>query len=147
VTELARVLAYASRLLAKDRVTRTELKQLLSLRLSWYSPTQASQLIERALRTGLLEDDGHHLRLRFDPATMDLPFDFRGTARALEDVVEPSQDPVISERARALREAAQGRLGEEAARLLARKERGEDVRAEATRQLALLGVADVAKVL
>jgi hypothetical protein len=149
VSELARVVAFVFRQRGRDTMAKNEFKQLLSFRLNWFPPAQASQVLERALRAGLLREEGDAVRLAFDPAGLDLPLDFRGSARVLEEPLPsepgpaapaPPTDPAVAERMRGLRERAQGKLSEEAARLLAMREGGADVRAAAARALAALSV-------
>ncbi|HEV8361323.1 MAG TPA: DUF2240 family protein [Candidatus Thermoplasmatota archaeon] len=144
MSELARVVAYVFRLLGKERLGRNEFKQALSFRLNWYPPAQASQLLERALSHGLLVAEGDQVRCGFDLAEVDLPLHFRGSEAALREApAAPAPAPdeaAVAERAAALRGMARGRLSEEAARLLARRERGHEVAAEAARALAGLGV-------
>lgn len=152
MSELVQVVAYVFRRQGRDRMARNEFKQLLSFRLNWYPPAQASQLLERAVQAGLLAAEGDEVRLGFPAEQVELPVHFRGTARALEEPLPghgptpgggalPPSDPVLEDRVRALRELARGTLSEDAARLLAMRERGLDVRAEAARLLAGLGAS------
>lgn len=146
VSELARVVAFAFRTQGRASMTRVELKQLLSLRLNWYRPADASQVLEGALRAGLLVEEGEVLRPGFALEDVELPLGFRGTLAALEEPLPAEAearapappDPGLVERARALRELAKGRLSEEASLLLARRERGEDVTNAAAEALSRL---------
>jgi hypothetical protein len=145
LSELARVLAYAYRQRGKASMARNELKQLLSFGLNWYEPRQASLLLDRAVEAGLLRAEGDQLALTFDAAAVELPIHFRGGEAALTDPLPsgpPSAaapaDAALVERVRALQALSRGRLSQEAARLLALRERGLDVRAEAAQALAAM---------
>jgi hypothetical protein len=159
VSELAQVVAYVFRRHGRDALGRNEFKQFLAFRLNWYPPSQAAQVLERALQAGLLEAQGEDVRITFPDDAIDLPLNFRGTARALDEPLQgvpttppagvaaaappaPRVDAALEERVRALRDLAQGRLSEPAARLLARRERGQDVRAEAAAVLQAMATAE-----
>jgi len=140
VSELRRVVAFAFRRKGKDALPRNEFKYLLSLDLNWYDPKQAAQLAERAVQAGLLTAQGEELRLAFDTGEVELPMGFRGGEAALTEPLDAAQrteaDPMLQERANAWRAMAKGLLAEDAALLLAARERGKDVRAQAERALA-----------
>lgn len=139
MSELRRVVAFAFRHKGRDAMPRNEFKYLLSLGLNWYPPQQAAQLAERAVQAGLLTAEGEELRLAFDTAQVEVPMGFRGSAAALTEPLDAAQrgeaDPLLAERAQAWRAMAKGMLPEDAAFLLAARERGRDVRAEAQRAL------------
>lgn len=140
MSELRRVVAFAFRRKGKDALPRNEFKYLLSLDLNWYDPKQAAQLAERAVQAGLLTAQGEELRLAFDTGEVELPMGFRGGEAALTEPLDAAQrteaDPMLQERANAWRAMAKGLLAEDAALLLAARERGKDVRAQAERALA-----------
>ncbi|MCA1813356.1 MAG: DUF2240 family protein [Halobacteriales archaeon] len=139
MSELRRVVAFAFRRKGKEAMPRNEFKYLLSLDLNWYPPQQAAQLAERAVQAGLLTQEGEELRLAFDTGQVELPMGFRGSEAALREPLDAAQrteaDPLLQERAQAWRAMAKGLLAEDAALLLAARERGRDVRAEAQRLL------------
>lgn len=149
MSELAQVVAYVFRHQPKERLGRNEFKQFLAFRLNWFPPAQAAQLLERALASGLLVAQEDHVRPGFDVHSVELPVAFRPTARALEEpaaapppaAASPASDPALEERARALRDLARGLLSEEAARLLAARERGADVRGLSAKALSLMQVS------
>jgi hypothetical protein len=145
MSELRRVVAYAFRRKGKPAMGRNEFKFLLSLDLNWFPPQQAAQIAERAVHAGLLTAEGDELRLAFDAGLVELPMGFKPGPAALTEPLDaalaapaPAPDPLLAERAAAWQGLAKGRLAEEAALLLAQRERGRDVRAAAERALGRL---------
>lgn len=152
MSELAQVVAYVFTRHGRATLGRNEFKQFLAFRAGWYSPSQAAQLLDRALQAGLLVEEAEQVRPGFDLASIELPMTFRGTPEALEGPVEapalasapapapppPVRDAGLEERVAALQGTARGALSGEVARLVALRERGEDVRGEAARRLSAM---------
>ncbi|SFS48752.1 DUF2240 family protein [Halostagnicola kamekurae] len=59
-----------------DRLRENEFVVALSLDRDWFSPDQATRLIDVATGEDLLSRDGTDLELSFDPATVTIPDDF-----------------------------------------------------------------------
>lgn len=60
----------------RDRMRESEFVVSLSLDRDWFSPDQASRIVDIALGRGLLSQDGDDLVAEFDPNDVDLPPDF-----------------------------------------------------------------------
>ncbi len=63
---------------------------VLSFELGWMNPGQARAFVERARKAGLLEPDGEALRLRVDPAEVEVPRGFKPDPEAMPEAVTPA---------------------------------------------------------
>jgi hypothetical protein len=70
-------LAFVARRQARAAMPANRWCHLLSLELGWMNPGQARAFVDRAVRAGLLAEDGADLRLVVDPARVEVPRGFR----------------------------------------------------------------------
>lgn len=70
-------LAFIARRQARTAMPANRWCHLLSLELGWMNPGQARAFVERAVRAGLLAEDGADLRLVVDPTRVEVPRGFR----------------------------------------------------------------------
>lgn len=70
-------LAFVARRQARAAMPANRWCHLLSLELGWMNPGQARAFVDRAVRAGLLAEDGADLRLVVDPAKVEVPRGFR----------------------------------------------------------------------
>lgn len=151
-------LAFVARRQARAAMPANRWCHLLSLEMGWMNPGQARAFVDRAVRAGLLAEDGADLRLVVDPAKVEVPRGFRpkpdaeaaapqaGGGDAGTGASEP--DPFLGWVARiaaqrgltreqvlgqvaALQESMGGLLTAEAAALLLARRNGLDVQAAA----------------
>jgi hypothetical protein len=67
------VVAAPFRQQGRDRMGESEFVVALSLDRDWFSPDQASRIVDIAVGEGLLSRDGEDLRVEFDPAPVSVP--------------------------------------------------------------------------
>jgi len=60
----------------RDRLGESEFVVALSLDRDWFSPDQASRVVDVAVGEGLLSRDGDDLRIEFDPEPVSVPAGF-----------------------------------------------------------------------
>jgi hypothetical protein len=70
-------LAFVARRQARAAMPANRWCHLLSLEMGWMNPGQARAFVDRAVRAGLLAEDGADLRLVVDPARVEVPRGFR----------------------------------------------------------------------
>jgi hypothetical protein len=148
-------LAFVARRQARVAMPANRWCHLLSLELGWMNPGQARAFVDRAVRAGLLAEDGPDLRLVVDPARVEVPRGFRpkpdaepAPAPASPSAAPPEPDPFLGWVARiaaargltreqvlgqvsALQDSMGGLLTAEAAVLLLARRNGLDVQAAA----------------
>ncbi len=81
------------------RLRENEFVVALSLDRRWFSPDQATRLIDVATEAGLLEHDGPELVATFDPATVTIPEAFTPDAELLRErsAFEQVLDSLVTE--------------------------------------------------
>lgn len=84
--DLERVVAAPFKQQGSDRVEESKFVVGLSLDRNWYSPDQASRIVELGIRNGLLTRDGNELVAQFSPESVSIPPDFN-----------PADEPVAQE--------------------------------------------------
>jgi hypothetical protein len=157
VSDVEAALAFIARRQARTAMPANRWCHLLSLELGWMNPGQARAFVDRAVRAGLLAEDGADLRLVVDPARVEVPRGFRPKpdaeaappqARPGEAAAAAEPDPFLGWVARiaaqrgltreqvlgqvaALQESMGGLLTAEAAALLLARKNGLDVQAAA----------------
>lgn len=73
---LQRVVAAPFRQRGQRRLEESEFVVALSLDRDWYSPDQASRVVDKAVGQGLLRRNENELVVEFDPDAIDIPADF-----------------------------------------------------------------------
>lgn len=160
MSDVEAALAFIARRQARTAMPANRWCHLLSLEMGWMNPGQARAFVDRAVRAGLLAEDGADLRLVVDPARVEVPRGFRPKpdaeaappqAKAAEGTAAPAMpepDPFLGWVARiaaqrgltreqvlgqvaALQESMGGLLTAEAAALLLARKNGLDVQAAA----------------
>jgi hypothetical protein len=152
VSDVEIALAFVARRQARTAMPANRWCHLLSLELGWMNPGQARAFVDRAVRAGLLAEDGADLRLVVDPAKVEVPRGFRpkpdAEAAAPEAQPQAEPDPFLAWVARiaaqrgltreqvlgqvaALQDSMGGLLTAEAAVLLLARRNGLDVQAAA----------------
>jgi hypothetical protein len=77
VSELETIVAQAYRLRGKSRLNRTEFTFVLAYDLKWFSAEQSKEVLEAALKQGLLKDENGKLIPTFNIKTINVPKDFK----------------------------------------------------------------------
>jgi len=77
LSDLEKTLAQAFRLRGKSRLNRTEVTFVLAYDLKWFTPEEGKEIIEAALKRGLLKEEGGKLIPAFNIKGTDVPGDFR----------------------------------------------------------------------
>ena len=79
------VVAAPFRQRGRDRLGESEFVVALSLDRDWFSPDQASRVVDIAVGDGLLSRDGETLRIEFDPDAVSVPAGFEPDEELLQD--------------------------------------------------------------
>lgn len=77
MSKLKMTVAQAFKLRGKSRLNRTELTFALAYELKWFTPEESKEVLEAALRLGLLTEEGGKLSPAFNAKDVDVPGDFR----------------------------------------------------------------------
>ncbi len=89
VEELRRALALLFRRKGRDTLTEREFVLGASMDLRWFPPRDAQKLLEAALRSGLLVQEGGSLKPTFELAAEEIPLDFRPSTEVLRAAPRP----------------------------------------------------------
>lgn len=87
MSDLVRAVAFAFRRKNAASLSGTDLRMVLAFDLRWLAPEDAKRAVERAIATGLLQEDGAKLRPSFDVAAIEVPVNFRPGAALLDEDV------------------------------------------------------------
>ncbi len=79
VSELESTVAKAFKLRGKSRLNRTEFTFALSYELKWFTPEESKEVLDAALKQGLLKEAGGKLIPTFNVKNVDVPADFKPT--------------------------------------------------------------------
>lgn len=74
---LRNVIAAAFRSKGKKEVTRSELNYVFSFDLNWFTHEKSKQVVDTALKKGLLVEDGDKLKPSFDVDSIEIPLGFK----------------------------------------------------------------------
>ncbi|MFO7968279.1 MAG: DUF2240 family protein [Archaeoglobaceae archaeon] len=74
---LRNVIAAAFRSKGKKEVTGSELNYVLSFDLNWFTHEKSKQVVDTALKKGLLIEDDDKLKPSFDVNSIEVPLDFK----------------------------------------------------------------------
>lgn len=77
MSELEKTVAKAFKLRGKSRLNRTEFIFALSYELKWFTPEESKEVLDAALKEGLLKEAGDKLVPTFNVKTVDVPKDFK----------------------------------------------------------------------
>jgi hypothetical protein len=77
LSDLEKIIAQAFRLRGKSRLNRTEFTLVLAYELKWFTSEESKEVVEAALRQGLLKEEGGKLSPTFNIKTLDIPKDFK----------------------------------------------------------------------
>lgn len=66
------------------RMPRKDALMVMSMELRWFSPGMADRVLAAGAGAGLLRVDGDDVVAAFDPASVDVPVDFRPTENIIE---------------------------------------------------------------
>ncbi len=69
--------AQAFKLRGKSRLNRTELTFALAYELKWFTPEESKEVLEAALKQGLLKEEGGKLSPAFNAKDVEIPTDFK----------------------------------------------------------------------
>jgi hypothetical protein len=78
------VVATPFRQQGRDRMGESEFVVALSLDRDWFSPDQASRVVDIAVGDGLLSRDGEDLHVEFDPGSVSVPAGFEPDEELLQ---------------------------------------------------------------
>ncbi len=137
MSELEKIIAKAFKLRGKSRLNRTELTFALSYELKWFSPDESKEVLDAALKEGLLKEAGGKLSPAFNVKGVDVPADFKPAdvlkVKSLLDKILDLLEAAGIDRKAALemagkkREEYGGLITTEAAALIIAKEKNLDV--------------------
>ncbi len=74
---LRNVIAAAFRSKGKKEVTRSELNYVLSFDLNWFTHEKSKQVVDTALKKGLLVEERDNLKPSFDVDSIEIPLGFK----------------------------------------------------------------------
>ncbi len=77
VSELESTVAKAFKLRGKSRLNRTEFTFALSYELKWFTPEESKEVLDAALKQGLLKEAGGKLAPTFNVKNVEVPSDFK----------------------------------------------------------------------
>lgn len=77
MSELEMAVAQPFKLRGKSRLNRTEFNFVLAYELKWFMPDESTQVLEAALKKGLLKEEGGKLLPTFNVKSVDIPKDFK----------------------------------------------------------------------
>lgn len=154
--DVTRALAFVARRQGRRAMPESEWAFVMAMDLGWMPPPRARELVQRAQEAGLLEPAEGGLRLRVDPALVDVPPGFRPDpgAQPSPQAADPFPEWVqrlaqarslprerVLEEVAARQEALAGLLDAQAAVLWLAAEAGLDVREAAQGHLRALRAA------
>lgn len=84
VNELETTVAKAYKLRGKSRLNRTEFTFALSYELKWFTPEESKEVLDAALKQGLLKEEGGKLVPTFNVKNVEVPTDFKPTTGILK---------------------------------------------------------------
>jgi len=93
LSELETTVARAFKLRGKSRLNRTELVFALAYELKWFTPEESKEVLEAALKQGLLKEVGGKLVPTFNVKNVEIPPDFKPTAGLLK--LKPLLDRIV----------------------------------------------------
>ena len=93
MSELETTVARAFKLRGKSRLNRTELVFALAYELKWFTPEESKEVLEAALKQGLLKEVGGKLVPTFNVKNVEIPPDFKPTAGLLK--LKPLLDRIV----------------------------------------------------
>lgn len=159
MSELQRAVAFVFKRKGQKRLPSSEFKHVVSLDLRWFAPADTKRFYQAAVQRGFLREEGEHVLITFDPATVTVPIQLKPHLDVIDEegpVFTPPPPPpppaeqeatrsLVTDIARALeldREALEaaarqetersaGLLAHDVALLVAARRRGLDVRAYA----------------
>jgi hypothetical protein len=85
VSELETIVAKAFKLRGRSRLNRTELTFALAYELKWFTPEESKDVLDAALKQGLLKEAGDKLAPTFNVKSVNVPADFKPTAGVLTE--------------------------------------------------------------
>jgi len=85
VSDLEMAIARAYQLRGKSRLNRTEFTFALSYGLKWFTPEESKDVLDAALKQGLLKEDGGKLVPTFSVKGIVVPADFKPSMAVLEE--------------------------------------------------------------
>ncbi len=77
MSELEMAVAQAFKLRGKSRLNRTEFTFVLAYELKWFTPEESAEVLDAALKKGLLKEEGGKLLPTFNVKLVDVPKDFK----------------------------------------------------------------------
>lgn len=77
LNDLEKTIAQAFRLRGKSRLNRTEFTLVLAYELKWFTPDESKDVIEAALKQGMLKEEGGKLIPAFNVKSTEVPRDFK----------------------------------------------------------------------
>lgn len=80
---LRNVIAAAFKSKGKREVTRSELNYVLSFDLNWFTHEKSKQVVDTALKKGLLIEEDDKLKPSFDVNSIEIPLDFKPELKRL----------------------------------------------------------------
>jgi hypothetical protein len=138
--DLRRAVAFIYRREGAKQMARRDITLAAAMDLHWFGPQDSERLVDAAIRGGVLIEKSGKLEITFDPASVEMPVDFRPGRAVLaggsvEDAVIRIAEQVSRlrgiERAEVLRRinarAKSGNVEAEAAALLVAAEEAADV--------------------
>lgn len=152
MSELQKAVAFVFKRKGQRQLPASEFKHAVSLDLRWYAPADAKRFLQAALQRGFVREEGEHVVLTFDPASVSVPLQLKPGLDVIEEegpVFTPPPPPpkdvakdLLTDLAHALQadrdeleaaaqqemERAAGLLSKEVALLVAARRRGLDVR-------------------
>ncbi len=85
MSDLELAVARAFQLRGKSRLNRTEFTFALSYELKWFTPEESKDVLDVALKQGLLKEEGGKLVPTFNVKGVAVPADFKPTMAVLEE--------------------------------------------------------------
>lgn len=74
----------------RDQISRKDLELMITMDFRWFSPTEATSLIDLALTSGLLKKKKDMLEITFDWRTHEVPIGFKPTEKVFEEMAHRS---------------------------------------------------------
>ena len=97
MSDLVRVLAFAFQRRGVQVMERTKLLAILAFDLRWFSPDPAKRIIQRAVKAGLLQEQGDAVKLAFEATGVEIPLNFK-PSESLADEDGPIDMPAAAPR-------------------------------------------------
>ncbi len=116
---LRKVIAAAFRGKGKRSMSKSELTYVLSFDFKWFSHDRSKQVVELAIKKGLLVEEGDSVRPAFDISSVEIPIDFKpdisrlNSSTIFDDIVSEVSEKTGKEVSEIIAEvnAIQERLG------------------------------------